>query len=313
MKTGIIIPTHRRVDLLERLLSDLDHATLAADTEILVVENGSRSGGEEICKKHQLGGRMRYHYLPEGKKSTALNYAIENCDADLLIFFDDDIRVPSNIVEIYEDAARRHGAGHFFGGPLATDAEIPCPSDLVAYLPLSAKGWSPSDQEVMMDVAAFEYFFGANWAAFRSDLIGVGLFAEDLGITASHLSPLGEENEIQERLIQAGAKPVYVPGALIQHHVPSECYTTSWVWRRRFRLGVTDWTRKESAEQRHCRKVFGVPAWLLRTVAQRKIAAFLSASLGRARQTDIAMRDAYLSGLLHGAWTARGQTADGTK
>ncbi|HEY4077864.1 MAG TPA: glycosyltransferase [Rhizomicrobium sp.] len=312
MKTAIIIPTHRRADLLERLLFDLDRATLAADTEIHVVENGPRSGAEEVCQKHPLGGRMRYCYLPEGRKSAALNHAIANSDADLLIFFDDDIRIPRNIVDIYEDAALRHGHGYFFGGPLATDAEIPCPSDLAPYLPLSAKGWSPSSEEATMDAATFEYFFGANWSAFRGDLTRAGLFAENLGITASHLSPLGEENEIQERLIQANVKPVYLPGALIQHHVPRECYTTGWVWRRRFRLGVTDWTRKESAEQQNCRKLFGVPAWLLRTVAQRKVMALLSMVTGRARQTDTAMRDAYLSGLLHGAWTTRGQAIGGS-
>ena len=313
MKTAIIIPSHRRPDLLERLLCDLDHATLATDTQIHVVENGPRSGAEEVCREHPLGGRLRYHYLPKGRKSAALNHAIENSDADLLVFFDDDIRIPSTIVDTYEDAARRYGPGHFFGGPLTTDTEIPCPPHLAPYLPLSAKGWSPSSHEVTMDVATFEYFFGANWAAFRHDLIKAGLFAENLGITASRNSPLGEENEIQERLIQLDVKPVYLPDALIRHHVPKECYTTSWVWQRRFRLGVTDWTRKESAEQRDCRKMFGVPAWLLRTVAQRRVMAFLSKVLGRARQTDVAMRDAYLSGLLHGAWIARRQVADGSE
>jgi hypothetical protein len=156
---------------------------------------------------------------------------------------------------------------------------------------------------------AFDYFFGANWAAFRGDLVAAGMFAKDLGITASQQSPLGEENEIQERLIRAGARPVYLPGALIQHHVPRECYTQGWVWRRRYRLGVTDWARKESSEQQHCRKLFGVPTWLLRAVLARRIRAFVTMILGRASRTDIAMRDAYLSGLLHGAWVAHRRPA----
>jgi len=312
MKTAVIIPTHLRPDLLERLLADLSRAALAPETEVHVVENGLRSGAQEICGKYPLGGRMRYHYLAEGRKSVALNHAIDGCDADLLIFFDDDIRVPGNIVEIYEDAARRRGPGHFFGGPLTTDADFSCPPDLAPYLPLSATGWLPSNREMVMDPEAFDYFFGANWAAFRVDLAAAGLFASDLGITASRLSPLGEENEIQERMVRAGVKPVYLPGALIRHHVPRECYTTSWVRRRRFRLGVTDWARKESAEQQHCRKLFGVPAWLLRAVFMRRMKAFAAAVLGRARQTDIVMRDAYLSGMLHGAWVERRRQAGGS-
>ncbi len=309
MKTAIIIPTHRRPDLLERLLSDLDGTALGKDMEVHVVENGVRSGARQVCDRYPLDGRLRYGYLRQGRKSAALNHAIEGCEADFLIFFDDDVRVPADVVRTYEDAARRYGPGYFFGGPLMTDAEIPCPQDLAPYLPLSATGWQPSDEEIVMNPAMFDYFFGANWAAFRSDLIAAGLFAKGLGITASQFSPLGEENEIQERLTRAGARPVYLPGAPVRHHVPRECYTREWVWRRRYRLGVTDWARKECAEQQHCPKLFGVPAWLLRTVVTRRVAASVAKLLGRARQTDIEMRDAYLSGLLHGAWVANRRPA----
>ena len=156
-----------------------------------------------------------------------------------------------------------------------------------------------------MDKEGFGYFFGANWAVFRSDLRKVGLFSEELGITASPRSPMGEENDIQLRLLQADVKPVYLPGALVLHHVPHECYTLEWVWRRRFRLGVTDWKRKERAEQAHCRKLLGIPTWLARAVMQHMVNAAASSILGWTRKTEIRMQQAYLQGLLYGAWTTR--------
>jgi GT2 family glycosyltransferase len=314
MKTAIIIATHRRPVLLERLLGDLALNALAPDSEVRVVENGTSSGAKDICERNTLDGMTHYCYQREGRKSAALNCAVRDTTADLLIFFDDDVSVPSDIVQTYREAALRRGPGHFFGGPLTADAEIPCPVELADYLPRSAVGWRPGDLEKIMGGADFEYFFGANWAVFRQDLAKTGLFAEELGITASRYSPLGEETEIQARLVEAGIKPVYVPGATVRHHVPCECYTARWVQRRRFRLGVTDWARTEKAQQAHCRTVMGVPAWLVRATVQQKLRVALSWVTGASRQTHIRMRDAYLSGLLYGAWTARrpGQQQAGT-
>jgi glycosyltransferase involved in cell wall biosynthesis len=306
LKTVIIIPTHKRAAMLKRLLTDLARAAPCPDISVLVVENGPRSGAETICEDFARRGRLHYRYFSHGHKSVALNFAIQNSSQDFIIFFDDDVALPEDIVSIYIEAARRYGPGHFFGGPLTTDTDIPCPADLAPYLPLSATGWAPTDREMIMDKDRFQYFFGANWAVFRSDLNAVGAFSEELGITASPRSAMGEENDIQERLVQAGIIPVYLPGALVRHHVPPECYTPAWVWRRRFRLGVTDWKRTECVEQAHCRKLLGVPAWLLRAALQQKAKAVLSTILRWRGKTDIRMQEAYLRGLLHGAWTTRG-------
>lgn len=303
MKTAIIIPTYKRPALMERLLHSLEQAAPPPDTRIYIIENGPQTGIQEICARSGL--ELHYRHFPIGHKSAALNFAIENSTEDLLVFFDDDVAVSRNIIATYTEAARGYGPGYFFGGPLAADAETVCPADLKPYLPLSALGWAPADHEVVMDKEDFEYFFGANWAVFRSDLQKVGLFSEELGINASPRSPMGEENDIQLRLLQADVKPVYLPDALVLHHVPHECYTMKWVSRRRFRLGVTDWKRKEKTEQAHCRKLLGVPAWLVRAVMQHMVKALASRILGWTRKTEIRMQQAYLQGLLYGAWITR--------
>lgn len=302
MKTAIIIATFKRPDFLERLLISLSKCSFPPDVEIHVIENGPVSGAEETCRTHSVGGRVKYFYWHVAVKSLALNHVIHSGDADFLIFFDDDVKVPENIVSLYVDAAQRYGKGHFFGGPLIPDSDVECPTHLVPYLPRSAAGWSHGDYETEIKSADFEFFFGANWASFRSDLVRAGLFADELGITGEKNSPVGEETELQQRMVAAGMKAIYLPGAVIHHFVPRECYTVRWVWHRNFRLGVTDWITTYSAMKAR-RKIFGVPAWILRSAIEQKVWLLRSylQLFSLARRTEIQIRYAYLAGMIHGA------------
>lgn len=308
MKTVIVIPTYKRPVFLERVLSSLSKCVFPPDVEIYVVENGPPSGAEDVCRTHSIEGRVRYLYSPIAGRSRAINHAIRNSGADFFIFFDDDIQVPKDMVTIYVSAAQRYGKGHFFGGPLVADAETKCPAHLIPHLPRSAIGWSHGEREVEIAAADFEFFFGANWAVFKADTERAGLFSEELGVTANKASPVGEEGELQQRLIADGAKAIYLPGAVIHHFVPPECYTTQWVWHRNFRHGVTDWIQTYSAMKAR-RKIFGVPAWILKSAAKQKAWVLASRLLGfpATRRADIQMHDAYLSGLVHGARVEHGR------
>ena len=309
MKTAIIIATYKRPGLVERALRNLAECEFPPDVEIRVAENGPACGVEEICTRITVGGRVRYSYSPAANKVQALNRVIRECGAEFLIFFDDDVTMPGDIVSIYTDAARRYGAGHFFGGPLMIDAEITCPSYLVPHLPRSATGWSLGDREIEIEASRFEFFFGANWAAFRSDLTATGLFAKNLGVTDEKYSPMGEETELQHRLIDVGMRAIYLPGAVVHHLVERECYTMAWAWRRSFRLGRTDWIVSHSAVPKR-RQLLGVPLWIIRRAGEQKIKALAShlSNMPIERKTKIRIRDAYLAGMLREAWTERKHT-----
>lgn len=305
MKTAIIIPTFKRPAFLERVLTSLSQCAYPPGVEIHVVENGPVSGAEEVCRNHSVEGRVRYLYSPIAGRSKAINHAVERSDADFFIFFDDDIQVPEDMVAAYVSAATRYGRGHFFGGPLIPDAESECPPHLVPYLPRSAIGWSHGEKEVEIAATDFEFFFGANWAVFKADLEKTGLFSEELGVTSEKISPVGEEGELQQRLIAGGAKAIYLPGAVIHHFVPRECYTVGWVWHRNFRLGVTDWIMTYGPMKAR-RRIFGIPAWILKSAAKQKAKVLASHLFGfsAATKAQIQMRDAYLSGVVHGARVA---------
>lgn len=291
--------------MVERLLRNLAACAFPPGVDVHLVENGPKCGVEAIVAAHDLGGRVRYHYREQGMKSLALNHAIEAGDADLIIFFDDDITLPPDIVQTYVEAALRLGPGHFFGGGLIALAEAACPAHLVSYLPRSARGWSYADRETAIPVDEFDFFFGANWAAFRTDLLAADLFARDLGIGASRYSSVGEEEELQKRLVAKGLTPVFLAHADIGHPVPAECYTEAWLRRRRFRLGVMDWVMNHSPARGHT--LFGAPVWSLRRLIAEQMAV-LTAVVRRApaaQRVEHAMEAAHHSGMIYRAVSER--------
>jgi GT2 family glycosyltransferase len=303
MKTAIVIATYRRPVMIERLLTNLGECILPPAVEIFVVENGPQSGVESACIRHTVGNRVRYLHSPIAGKTHALNQAIRFSDADFFIFFDDDIIVPPTIVETYAEAAQRYGLGHFFGGPLIADAELPCPPHLLPHLPSSAIGRSFADQETELEVSQFLFFFGANWAVFRADLIRTGFYNEDLEAGPTKYSPADEETELQQRLVTANVRPIYLPNAAIHHFVRKECYTLEWVCDRHFRRGISDWIKAENHQRGY--EVLGISFQGIRESVKQKtklrIARLLNFPLER--QTSIEVRGAYWRGWVYGAWT----------
>ena len=301
---SVIVPTYNRPELVERLLATLARCNLPDSVEIVIVENGPARGVKDVCSSSAIADRVRYEYVATAGRSLALNHAIQTSRAEFFIFFDDDIFVPPNIVADYAGAAERYGPGHFFGGPLDPEAEIPCPPYLVPYLPLSAKGWSFGDRECEIEPAQFGFFFGANWAVFRADLERIGTFSEALGVAGNGVSPLGEEVDLQRRLLSNGAKAIYLPSARIRHPVPAECYTLRWVWQRMMRIGVTEWRLNHRIAQENRRTILGVPAWTVRMVLEKKIDLW-KARLANApieRRIKLRMDEAFNSGMVYGAW-----------
>jgi glycosyltransferase involved in cell wall biosynthesis len=225
---AVVIATHRRARLLEGVLQDLASVPLPREVEeLLVLENGVRDETEGVCRRFNEALPIRYHYVEEAGKSNALNVGLAMTRAELIVFFDDDIRVAPQSLGAFVDAARRHGPGHFFGGPVEPDyAGEPPPSWLRPWLAASVIGWDLGASERHHDE-----FLGANWAAFRADLVAAGGFVKGLGPNAEFRT-VGQEVEMQERLVAREHRGVYVPGARVRHLVAADQCSLRWVRRR---------------------------------------------------------------------------------
>jgi glycosyltransferase involved in cell wall biosynthesis len=226
----VLIPTHERPELLERTLESLAQCTQPKEYDgAIVIENGSKAGAEAIVGTYQDALQARYMYVPRGNKSHALNEALTEIENGLTIFFDDDVRVHRGILQAYARAAADIKGKMFFGGPTRVDYEGEPPEWLAEYLPASATGWPEEDRPDE------KTFLGFNWAAFASDLKACGGFNPTVG--PGTLST-GQETEMQRQLLDWGARPTYVPDALVWHYVPESRCTPSWVLDRGYRTGI---------------------------------------------------------------------------
>jgi hypothetical protein len=203
---------------------------------VLVVENGERTGAEDVCAARTGRLPLDYLHVPVGNKSKALNVGVEALEPGLIHFVDDDVRVAPGGPEAYADAAGRYGPGHHFGGPVHVDRDDEPPELIRTYLPWSAVGWYHGEEEQIYDRP---YFIGSNWAAYRDEVLAVGGYAEHLG-PGVESGALGDEMELQHRLLDTGNHGVYLPAAPVWHHVDDGEWTIEWVRNRLYRMGVTE-------------------------------------------------------------------------
>ena len=100
---SIIMATSSRPAALEETLRSLSAVRIpeAWAVELLLAENGSRSGAESLlCTfPSERFIETRYVFEPRPGKARALNLALSNARGEILLFTDDDIRFPPNWVE----------------------------------------------------------------------------------------------------------------------------------------------------------------------------------------------------------------------
>lgn len=231
----VIMPTAGRGGLLQRALESLARCEQADAATVIVVENGPAGDARRVCDTAPQDLNVRYLHCEIPGKNRALNLGLaELHDDDLAILCDDDIRFSTTFLNAYVDAAKVHRQGHFFGGPFDVDYETQPPAWLIRYLPLSAKGWAPSPDDIRPDRT---WFLGFNWAARALDLRQVGGFDEAIGPGSSSNST-GDEVVMQKRMHAVGLKATLVPDAKVWHHVPSSRCSPDWALDRAYRDGL---------------------------------------------------------------------------
>ncbi|WP_193210600.1 glycosyltransferase [Luteolibacter marinus] len=230
----IVIPTCQRGELLERTLQCLVDGDMPDCVKrVIVVENGKKEGAEAKCERFLDRLPLAYRYTPVGSKSAALNLALEECDGEFVVFFDDDVRIAPGCVRAYADAAEGKKGGEFYAGKCLVDYEVEPPEWLKHYLPFSAKGWSYGESKCELPEPLA---LGFNWAAFADDLKKAGSFNAEIG--PGRLISVGEETDLQRIMLSSGIRGVFLPDAVVWHHVPAERCSFAWTLERNRRMGL---------------------------------------------------------------------------
>jgi glycosyltransferase involved in cell wall biosynthesis len=268
MQFDIVISHYKNIRLLRRTLLSIADAELPENLKIIhVVENGMKSGAEELCAEFQRTLPLKYHYHNVASLVAARNRGVKESAADFILMFDNDIQIESDTLVAYEKAFLEFGQEHYYGGPVEADYESPPEDWLIPFFPFSAKGFSLSIQKNAIKNDQ-QYFLGANHVISRMAIeklgrgsnvyLGAGASADGGGV--------GEEVRLQKELNSLKFSGVYVTDGLVHHYVPQEVCCVTWIKNRQYRHGIESASTIELNPKKL--QFFNIPAWVLRRFFQ---------------------------------------------
>lgn len=153
---AIVIPSYKRPELLDKLLTSISEANLPESLKsIWVVENGSRAGAINVCDKWLEKLPINYLYSDIPSASNARNMGFQASKEDFIIFFDNDIRCGKYTISAYDIAIQKYSFQFYYGGPLSIDYEEEPESWLLEYLPWSVQGMSKGIKECIIKEPIF--------------------------------------------------------------------------------------------------------------------------------------------------------------
>ena len=198
-RAAAVVATRDRPQLLADAVRSLA-AILAEGDELIVAEAGDSGAAAALAAVE--GPETRLVPVAGGGKSRQLNAAVATTAAPVLLFTDDDCRVPAGWREALCAALADDAVGIAFG-PVAGLTSAPGAPEVV---PGPPPGEAP--------LATWTYAHGASFAVRREAFDAVGGFDERLGPGApAH----GEEHDLLLRMREAGWRAVVADAPAVAH------------------------------------------------------------------------------------------------
>jgi GT2 family glycosyltransferase len=202
---SIVIPTRGRPDYLAVALASIAPQALGAGAEVIVVDD---SGG--LRRNAELAERFGARYLALGEPrglNPARNAGLQAAGGELVAFVDDDVEVHAGWLDALIDAAHAHPEVGVFTGPILARLEGSGARRHVCGRegpPITHTDLGPQDRDVTRA-------WGANMAIRARAFEAVGRFDPHRACWS------GDEEEWEQRHLQAGGRIRYVAGAALDH------------------------------------------------------------------------------------------------
>jgi glycosyltransferase involved in cell wall biosynthesis len=214
-RLSIIVATGSGAEVLAPTLHSITANGFPADweVELLVVESGGPHGTETILRT-LAPSRLQLRCLQEPLrgKSRALNLALREARGEIVLFTDDDVRVPPDWIERLSAPLRAGTAGGVVGWvEMAPHLRRPWMQRLHrAWLASTADYLDPKDPSELI---------GANMAVQMRALRAAGGFDPELGPGVTNG---GEESLLSWQLRRAGHRLVALPEVAVEHHFSAD-------------------------------------------------------------------------------------------
>lgn len=234
---SVAICTYNNAAKLDMALESLKEMVYppGLEYEILVIDNNSDDGTQEIVERYKPVWGTRIRYIFEGRQglSHARNRAMKEAAGDVVSYIDDDIKADPQWLSAIGTAFERYPTAAVVGGR----------SYLV--FPSSPPAWLSEKCELLLSrldygdepiVGTDQDLFGVNFSVRTDWLRRVGGFDPSLGRRGRSLVS-GEESDLLRRIRALGGVAVYEPAAVVGHIVSTERLKLRWFLRRFFVAG----------------------------------------------------------------------------
>jgi glycosyltransferase involved in cell wall biosynthesis len=225
-KYSVVLCTHNQCESLKIVLECLAGQVVSDPdlVEVIVVDNNSTDATREVVEAWSEKSPRRRRYVFEGTQglSVARNRGVEEAAGEVIIFTDDDARIPSGWLQAYVDTYEQYRADCVFG-KITIEWDRPKPFWYADHLRSMFVGLDYGDSVLRVQDNAHE-FFGKNFAVRKSLIEEFGGFDSRLGRVGDKLY-VGEETVIYKRLIAAGKTVIYNPDIELGHMLKPHEYT----------------------------------------------------------------------------------------
>ena len=239
----VVLPTYRRPEALARVLDGLAAQRDAPAFEVIVVDNDSAPHPSPRLPA-QLRGRVVVEPVPGA--AMARNRGVAEAAAGLVAWIDDDV-VPDARWLAALAAPVLAGRADLTGGRVVLDPSVSRPSWLAPAIEgyLTALDLGPHERALSDDESLLTASLLTRTALFRS----TGGFDPRLGPRGS-TQLVGDDAQIVRSLRTAGARAAWVPDAVVVHELPESRLRPTWVLRRAWLQGRSDWLLDRDALSR---------------------------------------------------------------
>jgi glucosyl-dolichyl phosphate glucuronosyltransferase len=284
---SVIVPTYNRGAEVSYAIGSVLDQTASPDTyEVLVVDNNSTDQTGEIVDRLADEHPRRIRRIVERKQGVAYarQAGIEAARADILAFFDDDVRVARDWIDTIVRLFREHPDVDVLGGKVLPEWSAPPPQWL------TPAHWAPLALQDLGDEAVFvsrenpRGLISANLACRKRVFERIGSFSPTFQRVKDGIGSL-EDDEWIRRLWSTGGHALYAPELQTVTIVPPSRLTRA--YHRRWHRGHGRFyamLRADEIERSSFGSIFGVPAHLYRTAISDGIGLITASLKGRSEQ-----------------------------
>lgn len=277
---AVVVPTHKRLESLGRLLAGLAKQTMPPDRwEVVVVDDGSGPEASEAIEKLAGSGPVPVrviHLDPNRGPAVARNTGWRSTNAPLLAFVDDDCVPHPAWLEAGIRGFTRPEVGVVQGRTIT-----PVGSESYPYTPFTV---------VRQVLGPSPWFEGCNIFFRRMALVETGGFDESFGTF-----PCGEDTNLGWSVLGRGWEREWADDAVVEHEIGER----SWAWHLRFHWMEGN-TVRLAARHPEMRRMFWRP-WAVK----RENALFAAAVAGAV--AAVRFKPAALATLPYLVWLAPGR------